>query len=104
MRTLSPPQFQELLREPGVQLLDVRMPEEADIACLPGGALIPVHELPRRVAELSAERPVAIYCHHGVRSEHAALVLEVHGFGNVAHLDGGIDAWSVEIDPSLPRY
>lgn len=104
MRTLPPRDFQELIREPGVQVLDVRMPYEVERVCLPGTLNIPVHELRHRFAEIDRDRPVAIYCHHGVRSEHAALLLEHLGFADVSHLGGGIDAWSAEIDPSLDRY
>ncbi|MGQ0696746.1 MAG: rhodanese-like domain-containing protein [Panacagrimonas sp.] len=104
MRTLPPKTFQRLIREPVVQLLDVRMPHEVELVSLPGALNIPVHELPHRLAEMATDRPVAIYCHHGVRSEHAALLLEQQGFADVSHLEGGIEAWTDEIDPTLPRY
>jgi rhodanese-related sulfurtransferase len=104
MRTLSPQEFRQWIAEPGVLLLDVRFAEELDAARLPDAVNIPLPELPHRFGELDRAVPVAIYCHHGVRSEQAGRFLERQGFGNVCHLRGGIDAWSVEIDPDLPRY
>jgi rhodanese-related sulfurtransferase len=104
MRTLAPPPFRDLIRQPGVVLLDVRMPDEHAIASLPGAVLIPLPELGTRFSELNPQDPVAIYCHHGVRSEHAGRFLESRGFTDVSHLAGGIDAWSEEIDPTVPRY
>lgn len=104
MQTLPPRPFQTLMHAPGTLLLDVRMPEEVDIASLPGALNIPLHELAQRLAEIGQPPAIAIYCHHGVRSEHAARLLERQGHGGVAHLAGGIDAWSIEIDPGLARY
>lgn len=104
MRTLSPVRFHQLIGEAGVQLLDVRMPHEVERVSLPGALNIPVHQLRHRFELMDHARPVAIYCHHGVRSEHAGLLLEHLGFVDVAHLEGGIDAWSAQIDPSLDRY
>ena len=89
-----------------VYLVDVRQPWEHDTAALPDSVLIPLAELPGRVQEV---RPppgalVVVYCHHGLRSRSGAVLLERLGFANVASLAGGIDAWSVEIDPAVPRY
>lgn len=103
MRTLSPIDFQALVAS-GAVLLDVRLPEELAIAALPGAVNIPLNDLPDRVAELNPEAPIAVLCHHGVRSERAARFLERSGFTDVSHLAGGIDAWSLELDESLPRY
>lgn len=104
MRTLRPQPFQDLIGQPGTVVLDVRMPDEFAFAHLPNAVLIPLPELGDRFNELNPEAPVAIYCHHGVRSERAGRFLESRGFKDVSHLDGGIDAWSEEIDPSVPRY
>ncbi len=89
-----------------VYLLDVRQPWEHETAALPGSTLVPLGELPHRAAEV---RPppgalVVVYCHHGVRSLSGAALLERLGFRDVVSLAGGIDAWSVLIDPKLPRY
>ncbi len=89
-----------------VYLLDVRQPEEHAICRLPGSVLIPLGELPRRTDEVSPEpgATVVVYCHHGVRSLSGAVMLEQSGVANVASLAGGIDAWSLQIDPAVPRY
>jgi len=86
-------------------LLDVRQPWESDLACLPGSVRIPLNELPQRATEVETnDRSVIVYCHHGIRSLSAASFLERLGFRNVKSLAGGIDAWSCEVDPSIPRY
>src|SRR5262245_35195506 len=88
-----------------VYLVDVRKPWEREIASLEG-TLIPLDELVERADELTPPEGalVVAYCHHGVRSLSAAALLERLGHPRVASLRGGIDAWSLEIDPSLPRY
>jgi rhodanese-related sulfurtransferase len=92
-------------REP-VYLLDVRQPWEHDQAALPGSVLIPLQQLGARAGEVQppAEALVVVYCHHGIRSLSGAGLLERQGLTNVVSLAGGIDAWSLEIDPRVPRY
>jgi rhodanese-related sulfurtransferase len=102
MTDLSPAEFSARLTD-GAVLLDVREPWEAELASIPGATLIPLSSLPERVGELDPEKPVLIYCHHGMRSDRARVFLETRGF-DAAHLAGGIDAWSTEIDPDVPRY
>lgn len=104
MQTLPPRLFQELMQAPDTLLLDVRTPEEVEIATLPGALNIPLHELAARLGEIGQAAAIAIYCHHGVRSEQAARLLERQGRTAVSHLEGGIDAWSVQIDPTVARY
>jgi adenylyltransferase/sulfurtransferase len=89
-----------------VFLLDVRRPDEHETAKIQGSVLIPLDEILSRTDEIEpAEGAVIVaYCHHGVRSLSAAVLLERAGFQNVVSLRGGIDAWSREIDPSIPRY
>lgn len=86
-----------------VQILDVREQWEHDKARLPGAVLIPLGELVERVKELDPAKPVAAYCHHGMRSLQALHFLRSAGFKDLAHLSGGIDAYS-RLDPSIPRY
>jgi adenylyltransferase/sulfurtransferase len=86
-----------------VQILDVREPWEYDRARIPGAILIPLGELVDRAKELDPARPVAVYCHHGMRSLQALRFLQSVGFSDLAHLSGGIDAFS-RLDPSVPRY
>lgn len=104
MQTLRAQDFRARISEPDVQILDVRLPDEVAIAQLPGCINVPLNELPQRLDELDPARPVAIYCHHGVRSLQAGRLLERQGFAKVCHLEGGIEAWSNEIDPSVARY
>lgn len=96
-----------LERGEGLFLLDVRRPEEHAYAALPGThLLVPLQELPRRRQEVTPPpgATVVAYCHHGVRSWLAAEFLEAAGLPHVLSLAGGIDAWSREVDPSVPRY
>ena len=87
-------------------LLDCRTPEEHATARIPGSLLIPMQELPERIAEIEAWRhkPVIVHCHHGMRSLTVARWLRAGGFAGARSMRGGIDAWSMQIDPSIPRY
>ncbi len=104
MRNLDPAEFQALISRDDAVLLDVRTAEEIEIAALPGAVNIPLAELGARIGELNPQAPIAVLCHHGVRSEMAGRLLERNGFADVSHLSGGIDAWSQFIDASVPRY
>jgi rhodanese-related sulfurtransferase len=84
-------------------ILDVREPWEHDIAALPGARLIPMEELPFRLAELDLEREVVVYCHHGIRSAAVVEWLRAQEIPAV-NLRGGIDAWTLAVDPALRRY
>ena len=88
-----------------VWLLDVRQPWEHALVALPQSTLIPLDQLGRRASEVVPGEGglVVAYCHHGVRSLHAAQLLSLQGIEAVS-LAGGIDRWSSEIDPALPRY
>ena len=86
-----------------VQLIDVREPYEAQIAQI-GGKLIPLNEVPNRLAEIDREREVVVHCKAGGRSQRVAEYLKQLGYERVANVAGGIQAWSAEIDPSLPKY
>ncbi len=86
------------------ELIDVREPAEYEIARIEGAKLIPLGELPSRLDELPRDKDLVLHCHAGVRSAHAVGILQNAGFEHAANLAGGIDAWSVEIDPSVPRY
>ena len=89
-------------------LLDVREPWEFALAAIRVEGLrtlhIPMNEIPARLAELDPNRPVVCICHHGMRSAQVVAFLERQGFGAVYNLAGGIDAWSVEVDPGVARY
>jgi adenylyltransferase/sulfurtransferase len=87
-------------------LIDVREPAEAAIAQLSESQLIPMSELALRLGEIQLQpgQKVILMCHHGVRSLRCAMFLVQNGFEQVANLDGGIDAWSLQVDPTVPRY
>ena len=87
-------------------LLDVRDPEEFERARIEGSRLIPVDALADRLDEISDFRrmSVVVHCHHGPRSRRAARLLIDQGFESVEELTGGIEAWSVTVDPSVQRY
>lgn len=87
-------------------LLDCRRPDEYATAAIAGATLIPMDELPDRLGELGANktRRIVVHCHHGGRSLRVAHWLREQGFSQSQSLAGGIDAWSQEIDPSVPRY
>ncbi|WP_332825173.1 rhodanese-like domain-containing protein [Ramlibacter sp.] len=89
-------------------LLDVREPWELQVASVqPDGfelVAIPMNEIPGRLAELPEDRPIACLCHHGMRSQNVAAFLARQGYPDVANIAGGIDAWSREKDPAVPRY
>ena len=86
-------------------LLDVRQRWEHEKVALPGSLLIPLDQLPDRLDELEGlrDRPVVVYCHHGVRSLGGAALLNANGF-QARSLEGGIERFAVEVDPTLPRY
>jgi adenylyltransferase/sulfurtransferase len=86
------------------ELVDVREPFEYEIARIDGAKLIPLGELADRADELPRERPIVVHCHSGKRSAQAVRLLQQRGFTNLYNLDGGIDAWSDEIDQTVPKY
>src|SRR6266576_4110784 len=87
-----------------IELVDVREPFEYEIARINGAKLIPLGEIPERADELDREQTLIIHCHSGTRSAQAVRLLQQRGFSNVYNLEGGIDAWSEQIDPSVPKY
>lgn len=92
-----------------IVLLDCRRQEEWDAARIEGAVLIPMDQTEQRAEELeddagSRERPVVVYCHTGRRSLRVASALRAMGFADVKSMAGGIELWSIDIDPSVPRY
>ena len=90
-------------REP-FELIDVREGFEYEIARIDGARLIPLGEIAERADELPRDRPIVVHCHSGRRSAEAVRLLQQRGFGNIYNLEGGIDAWSDQIDPGVPKY
>ena len=89
-------------------LLDVREPWELQTASVaPAGftlLAIPMNEIPARLSELDENQRIACLCHHGARSQRVAQFLAQNGFDSVVNIAGGIDAWSLQRDPAVPRY
>jgi rhodanese-related sulfurtransferase len=107
MQPIVPTQLRDWLDDPSREqpvLLDVREPWEYDTARIAGAQLVPMREVPARIAEIDAAREVVAICHHGGRSMQVAMFLEKQGFKRVHNLMGGIDAWSRTVDPSVPTY
>lgn len=99
-----------LARQPagGTLLLDVREPWETALAPLVLDGVptlaVPMQQVPQRLSELTAAQSVVVFCHHGVRSLQVVAFLMHQGFDAVYNLAGGIDAWSLQMDPAVPRY
>jgi rhodanese-related sulfurtransferase len=113
VRELAPRELQErLVSGESLTLLDVREPRERAFCAIPvpSAAInlhIPMREIPSHVDELQeavSRGPLVLYCHHGVRSRSVAEWLAGRGLSGLFNLQGGIDAWSVEVDPRVPRY
>jgi rhodanese-related sulfurtransferase len=88
-------------------LIDVRQPEEYAIARIEGSQLVPMNTVPEAVSALEEkadEGTLIVFCHHGVRSANVANWLRGQGIAAVQSMAGGIDSWSTDVDPSVPRY
>jgi adenylyltransferase/sulfurtransferase len=104
---VHPAEVQErLARGEDLLVLDVRRLNEWNTAKIEGAKLIPLQELDQRANEIAEwkNRPVVVHCHHGVRSMNGTAILRKAGFTNVHSMAGGIDAWSLIVDPAVPRY
>lgn len=104
---ISPTELAEKLRsENPPHLLDVREPEENAFVALPNSTLIPLGEIAARADELEdwRDEEIVVYCHHGIRSLNAIAQLRNFGFSKLQNLAGGIDRWTNEVNPKLPRY
>lgn len=108
IRELTPLELRQKWTDPGsrdaVVLLDVREHAELELARIEGALHIPMHEIPERIDELDPDKELVCICHGGARSRRVAEYLVAQGFTRVINLSGGIDAWSVHVDPGVPRY
>jgi rhodanese-related sulfurtransferase len=94
-----------LLKDGTARLIDVREPWEFATAKIEGSVLIPMGDVPARAhQELDPDERLVVLCHHGARSLNVTVWLRNQGFENAQSLRGGIEAWSVEVDPKVPRY
>jgi len=90
-----------------LHLIDVREPNEFAISKIPGAELIPMRQIPGELQSLEAkadEAPLMVFCHHGVRSLNVVNWLRQQGLEACQSIAGGIDAWSLTVDPNVPRY
>jgi adenylyltransferase/sulfurtransferase len=101
---ISVQELKERLQKNHVLLVDVREPFEYDIAKIDGATLLPLGELPERMTELPRNKQIVIMCKSGSRSAQATAFLQQQGFQDVYNLQGGINAWAIEIDPDMPTY
>jgi rhodanese-related sulfurtransferase len=85
-------------------LVDVREPEEISIAALPDALVCQLSRASDWIERLPKDQPLVIFCHHGIRSLHVAVALAERGHRNVTNMTGGIDLWSTQVDPAVPRY
>jgi rhodanese-related sulfurtransferase len=91
-------------RNEDLTIVDVREPWERQTASIAQSRHIPMADVPARMQELDPDQHIVVYCHHGVRSLSVTDWLRKQGYENVQSLAGGIDRWSQEIDPKVPRY
>jgi adenylyltransferase/sulfurtransferase len=102
---IEPIEVKRLLDEnKKIVILDVRNPPEFAIGTIPGSVKIPLPELQDRLGELDSRDNIVVHCHHGPRSTRAVNMLRKFGFTKAKNLKGGIDQWSLDVDPSVPRY
>ncbi len=95
---------QRLDRGEKVMLIDVREPHEFAICHIEGAVLIPMGTIPANLQKLDTDEDVICFCHHGMRSMDVANWLRAQGVKSAKSMAGGIDRWSLEIDPKVPRY
>ena len=101
---ITPRETAELLKGGKIKLVDVRTPEEFAIASVPGSVLVDQSLAQEIMQTWPKDTAIVTMCHHGMRSLDAAAYLRGHGFTNAKSMSGGIDAWSLQIDSSIPRY
>lgn len=107
MQTVTAPQLAAWLADeskPKPVLLDVREPWEFETCHIAGSLPMPMNSVPARIDELEEDTPVVCICHHGARSMQVAAFLERNGFTAVTNLTGGVHAWALQVDSTMPTY
>jgi rhodanese-related sulfurtransferase len=107
MQTMTAPELAAWLADPNRPkpvLLDVREPWEFETCRIEGSVPIPMNSIPARLQELDDEAPTVCICHHGARSMSVASFLERNGFTQIINLTGGVHAWALQVDNSMPTY
>lgn len=104
-RTITPAEFVERKASgERVRLIDVREPEEFELARVEGAELLPLSRFQEWAGTLDASEEIVVMCHHGIRSALVCAHLAAQGFTRMVNLAGGIERWSQEVDRSVPRY
>lgn len=85
-------------------LLDVREEWEYEYCHIDGSILIPMGQIPAHLEELDKKQEIVVICHHGIRSRHIGIYLEHAGFDNVINLEGGVEQWATDVEPTMQRY
>ena len=103
--TITPAEFAaRAARGEGVRLIDVREPEEFELARVEGAEPLPLSRFSEWAGALDPAEELVVMCHHGIRSAHVCAVLARSGFTRLHNLAGGIDRWSTDVDRGVPRY
>ncbi len=104
-QTISPAEVAARMeRGEQIDFIDVREPEEYELARVGGARLLPLSRFAEWAGTLDPEAEIVVMCHHGIRSAQVCAVLARQGFTKLHNLSGGIDGWSVEVDRGVPRY
>ncbi len=104
IKSVTPVQAKELLKDSKWRFIDVRETWEYELANINGSELMPMSNFYQYMQKLGKNENLLIICHHGVRSLSICSLLIDNGYNNVINLEGGIDAWSQQVDPSIPLY
>ncbi len=106
MQHFTPKQVQDYLQTASDKpvLLDVREPWEYEICHIEGSLLIPMGQIPLKMQQLDKSKTIIVICHHGIRSRQAGMYLSHYGFHNIINLDGGMEAWAQDVEPTMQRY
>lgn len=107
MKTITAPELAAWLGDASRAkplLLDVRENWEFETCRIEGSMLVPMNSVPARLQELDEDAEIVCICHHGARSAAVGSFLERNGFTNITNLTGGVHAWAVQVDPSMPKY
>ncbi|HYP02048.1 MAG TPA: rhodanese-like domain-containing protein [Pyrinomonadaceae bacterium] len=104
-KTITPSEFAKRAASgERVRLIDVREPEEFELARVEGAELLPLSQFQEWASALDADEEIVVMCHHGIRSAQVCAYLATQGFTKMCNLAGGIERWSWEVDRSVPRY
>ena len=106
MRHFTPKQLKEYLESAETKplLLDVREPWEYEICHIANSQLIPMGHIPQQMNTLDKSVEIVVICHHGIRSRQVGYYMAHYEFTNIINLDGGIEAWALEVEPTMQRY